>query len=375
VRSKRDGKLTRTFLHRFKWKGDETRIATGIAFPKLAESRAEVRRQREEANKGIDPRRARPRRRDRVSPLSLSSDAVGSKHSIEFLASEFIERHVRPRRKRPEYAEWMVARKVLPEWKGRDARSITPREVVELLDGIADKAPVMANHVSGLLGQLFRFGIHRSIIATSPVQLLYRPGGKEKPRERVLSDEELKAYLADPLKCTRFPRLAHVVTLLLLTAQRRGELAAARWSEIDLNARTWVIPDANSKTGRGHTVPLTDWAVEEFRALKAFAKHSPWVLPGKDASQHVEPRLLTRGVAKCLKRFKEAGIEAFTLHDLRRTARTGFGRLKIRPDIGERVLNHVQPGVTDVYDRGSYLDEKRLALETWASHLSTLRGS
>src|SRR5205814_2030704 len=136
-------------------------------------------------------------------------------------------------------------------------------------------------------------------------------------RERTLSDEELKAYLADPPKCTRYPRLAHVVTLLLLTAQRRGELAAARWDDVDLAARTWTIPDENSKSGRGHVVPLTDWAVEEFRALKALAKRSPWVLPGKDATQHVEPRLLTRGVAKCLKRFEAAGVAGFALHDLR----------------------------------------------------------
>ncbi len=79
----------------------------------------------------------------------------------------------------------MLNRDVLTEWKGRDARTIKPREVVELLDGIVKRgSAVMANRVAGLLSQMFRFGVHRALVDQSPVQLLYRPGGKEKPRER-----------------------------------------------------------------------------------------------------------------------------------------------------------------------------------------------
>ena len=368
---------SRTWLFRYTWRGEWVRIVIGH-YPQmaLAEARERAIELRKAIDEGIDPRRARPRRRQQTAPLALSADtASGGKQTVDYLISEFVERYLRPHRKRPEWAEAILARDVLPAWKGRDARSITPGEVVELLDGIVTRgAPVMANRTAALLGQLFKFGIHRRIVTASPVQLLYRPGGKEKPRERVLSDEELAAYLRDPLACTRYERLSHVITLLLLTGQRRGELALARWSDIDLQARTWTIPDENAKGGRGHVVPLSDWAVEELAALKREAEGSPWVLPAAPGTDRpINPKQLSRSLAKCLKRFKAHGIDAFTLHDLRRTCRTGLSRLKVEPHIAERVLNHVQPGIVGVYDRFAYLDEKREALEKWAAHLESLR--
>ncbi len=231
----------------------------------------------------------------------------------------------------------------------------------------------MANRTAALLVQLFKFGIHRRIVKSSPVQLLYRPGGKEKPRERTLTDDEIKAFLTDPKDATRFTRLSHVITLLLLTGQRRGELALARWTDVDLVQRTWTIPAENTKTGRGHVVPLTEWAVREFATLKRLAEGSPWVLPASTGTQHVDPKQLTRGVSKCKKRFKARGIIQFTLHDLRRTCRTGMARLKVEPHIAERVLNHAQERIPGTYDRYEYQEEKRVALEKWANHLEMLR--
>lgn len=369
---------SRTWLFRYTWRGEWVRIVIGHSpgMP-LADARARALELRKAIDEGIDPRRARPRRREQTSPTPLSADAVhGDKHSVDYLASEFIHRYLRPHRKRPEWAEAILKRDVLPTWKGRDARTIEPAEVVELLDGIVDRgSKVMANRTASLLGQLFKFGIHRHIVRTTPVQLLFRPGGKEKARKRTLGDEELKAYLADPRACTRYERLEHVINLLLLTGQRRGELALARWSEVDLEARTWVIPDENAKEDQGHAVPLTDWAVEEFMALKSEAEASTWVLPAPGGKNHVDPKQLSRSLAKCLKRFEKAGIEAFTLHDLRRTCRTGLSRLKVEPHIAERILNHVQPGVAGVYDLFAYLDEKRHALEKWATYLQTLKAS
>src|SRR5690606_3171674 len=99
--------------------------------------------------------------------------------SLPTLVMEYLRRHVRRRRRRPVQAEYYLAAGVLPEWGTRDARTITPREVIELLDAMVDRgAPVAANRLASLLGQMFRFGIHRQIVEVSPVQLLYRPGGK-----------------------------------------------------------------------------------------------------------------------------------------------------------------------------------------------------
>ena len=363
---------SKLWLFRYKFAGKTHRLALG-AYPgmSLALARAEAQAHRELLDRGLDPRTARRARH----PTALS-EAAGrsSKHSIEFLAHEFLERHVRPNRRRPEYVERILAHDVLPEWQGRDARTITPREVIELLDCIVARGSrVMANRTASLLAQMFRFGIHRAIVENSPVMLLYRPGGKERPRSRALSDEELKAFLQNLDEACRFQRLPHILRVLLLTLQRRSELALAEWREFDFKAKTWTIPDAHAKTGRGHVVPLSDWTVQELQKLKVMADGSRFVLPGSDKSQPIDPKYITRSVARCLKRFKKHGVGAFTPHDLRRTGRTGLARLGIKVEIAERVLNHARERMEATYDVHDYLDEKREALDKWAKHLSELR--
>jgi integrase len=367
----------RTWKYRTRFKGKWLRVTIGqLATMSLADARDEVRKLAGYVDQGIDPRTARPKSR-RSLPAVPSTVAVAVKagpHSIETLCSEFLERFIEPRRKRPESVRYMLDHDILPVWRGRDARTIRPREVIELLDGIVERgAPVQANRVASILGQLFKFGIHRTIVEASPVQLLYKPGGIEKPRSRVLSEVELVTFLRDPQACTRFEKMSHVILVLLLTGQRRGELTRARWTDVNLEAKTWTIPEENSKTGRPHVVPLSDWAVEKFRALHRERGRSPFVLTGADGNSH-EPKLLTRALARCQKRFQARGVAPFTLHDLRRTCRTGLAKLKVQPHIAERVLNHVQDGIAAVYDVHSYIEEKRDALDKWSSYLRALAG-
>lgn len=383
VRDRVDGSSSRTWVHRIKNRGGDTYLPVGH-FPDtpLAQARNIVQEQRELLSKGIDPRSAAPRRRRARTSAEPATAPTGSKHSIEFLAHEFMERHVKPSRKHPAYVQNILNRDVLTAdaWLGRDARTIKPREVIELLDGIVARgSPVMANRTAGIIGQMFLYGVHRAIVESSPVQLLYDPGGKEEPRYRCLTDGELKALLKDPKDATRFERLSHAIVLYLLTAVRRSELALATWSEIDFNAKTWRIPAEHVKArkgeGKGHTVPLSDWAIREFEALQRLAKHARHVLPNDAADGPVDPKLLTRGVARCQARMKKLGIAEFTLHDLRRTCRTGLARLKIAPHIAERVLNHAQEKIPGTYDTHDYLEEKREALDKWATHLEALRAS
>jgi integrase len=375
VREKANG-ASRTWLYRYRWRGEWVRLTIGHhPGTDLAEARDLVVGLRKNIDAGIDPRRARPKRTPRPAALPVSA-TVADKHSIEFLASEFLERHVNKTRKRPEYAKRIVDTEIVPEWKGRDARSIEPHEVIALLDKVVDRgAPVMANRVAGLLGQMFKFGIHRRIVQTTPVQLLYRPGGKEKARDRALGADELAAFLTHVDDVCRSPRTAAVLRILLLTGQRRGEITAARWSNVDLKAGTWTVPKEDSKTGVGHVVPLSAWAVSEFETLKRLAGKSAFVVPVDDGSTPADPKLITRSVARCLAAWKEHGVKAWTPHDLRRTCRTGLSQLKnddgrpaVAPHVAERILNHAQ----DTYDVHDYLDEKREALEKWAARLADL---
>jgi integrase len=190
----------------------------------------------------------------------------------------------------------------------------------------------------------------------------------------VLTDAELKALLTHQ-PSPRWDRLHRAINLLLLTGQRRGELALARWSEIDFDEALWRIPGERTKTGAATTVPLSAWAVEEFKALKREAERSPFVFPLEaDRRKVADPKLLTRNLARAFEqRFLEIGIkEVFTLHDLRRTCRTGLAKLKVPPHIAERVLNHAQEKIAGTYDVHEYIDEKREALNRWADHLRGL---
>lgn len=364
---------SRSWVFRFSWAGSRIRIVLG-ALPAmtLAGAQEAARAQRANLDQGIDPRRARSRRPTSESPKAPPVDP----HTVAHLASEFMDRYVRPNRRRPDIVQHHLDKDVLPSWKHRDARTITPREVIDLLDGIVDRgAPAVANDVAQILGQMFKFGIHRRIVEASPVQLLFKPGGKEKPRSRALSDPELAALLSiEPLR--RWARLHHAINLLLLTGVRRGELALARWTEFDLDRQdgaVWHLPGERTKTGAAVLVPLVPAAVKELRALKREGKGSPWLFPNSVPEHPADPKLLTRNLARALERFADAGIGAFTLHDLRRTVRTGLARLKVAPHIAERVLNHAQERIAGTYDVHDYAEEKRAAIQLWADHLQRLR--
>jgi integrase len=373
VRTRNHKPPARTFYHRYLWKGDSVRMTLGH-FPEttLEQARARTRENREHISKGIDPRRARPKRRSHnVTTLPTPTTTLKDEHSFEFLVAEF-RKHKLSQRKKPEYAERILSTEILPVFGDQDIRTIKARDIVTLTDPIVERGSlVMANKVQSMLSQLFSFAVQRGLLETSPVLARYRPGGTEKPRERVLTDKELKTFLKDPKDCTRFERLATVIKILLLTGQRRGELTAAKWSDIDFRARTWRIPEKNAKNGRESVVPLSDWAVDEFKDLKREAEGSPMVLPAKKGS--LDPRYLSQSMVNLRERFETRGIEEFTLHDLRRTCRTGLSKLKVAPHVAEAVLNHVQRGVAGVYDRYDYLPEKREALEKWEQHLRTLR--
>jgi integrase len=181
--------------------------------------------------------------KDRI-PRPEQSD----RSSVLFIAHEYIEKWFKAQGKNSKEACRMLRADVLPKWHWRDRRTITSREVIELLAKVVERgAPVMANNLAQMLGQMFKFAIHRGTLESSPVQLLYRPGGKPRRRKRAFSEEELRSFVTnfDSICRTKKPR--HVLMVLLLTMQRRAELARAEWTEFDFNNRSWKIPASHSK--------------------------------------------------------------------------------------------------------------------------------
>jgi integrase len=259
---------------------------------------------------------------------------------------------------------------VLREWRGRDARTITPREVVQFLRKKAEASPVMSNRVAALTSQMFRFGIEVGIVEDTPYKLLRKPGGREKPRQRVLTDEELKIFWhtlpTDKMKMSESVRCA--LRILLLTGARRGEIAAARWEH--LTHDVWSIPATTSKTGHSHDFPLTDAARLEFDRLRVLAGQSEFVMPSPVAGLALDPHAITTALRRSVTAF---GIGHFTVHDLRRTLRTGLSALGVSSETAERTIGHlVGSDIQRTYDVHHFAKERRDALEKWATHVAAI---
>jgi integrase len=397
---------SKRWLFRYRWKRSRPRIALGD-FPTigLAEARERALVHRKAIEDGIDPRRtARPNaHRSRAEtcqtsgkaelptrlpntsqpsaaachdPLSLPKPDPNDKQSFHFLAYEYVEFFVKPTRDVPQEVIRILKKDALPYWKDRDARTISPREIIERLDEIVARgAPVMANRTAGIFTQMFKFGVHRSIITSSPVSLLFAPGGKEKSKSRVLSEAELRRFLHGLQYVCRTPVRRHTLMVLLLLLVRRGSLAKATWTEFNFEAKEWNVPAEHDKKRRAHIIPLPDWAIEHLLELKILSKGSRYVLPKrrKDAGDRpANAQLISRSVTRLRKMFTVIGVQPFTPHDLRRTGRTWMGKLGGGQDTGERVLNHSLGEIVETYDLNEYMPQKRGALEKWEFFLRTL---
>ncbi len=286
---------------------------------------------------------------------------------------------------------------VLPRLGSRELSSIARRDVIEMLDGIAEGGtkrrgtkgnmhaaggPIAANRVLSAVRALFNWAIRRGLVEINPCALVERPG-QEAPRDRVLAPEELRELWP------RFVALGYpfgsLLQLALITGQRRSEVAGMRWQDIDLEAKTWTLAAADTKAGRGHVVPLSDLAVSILSGLprkmaaleKGGARPSPYVFTtdGKvpvsgfsRAKERVDAQ-----IAAARKKTRTDPMPAWGIHDLRRTAATQMGQLGTSEFVIGRVLNHAARGITGtVYNRYEYLAEKRQALDGWAEHLQKL---
>ena len=235
------------------------------------------------------------------------------------LAEEFVQRYVLRQRKHPEQVQQMLDANVLLHWRRRRAQDITPRDVTLLLDRIVDRgSPIMANRVAATVSQMFKFGVQRGLLNASPCVALQRPGGREKSRERILTEDEVLTVWQrlDGTRTTVATQTA--LRLLLITAQRRGELARAQWKDIDFETALWTIPAEHAKNGRMHRVPLSSLALELLNELKTRGTGTVWLFPSakQNGSAMIE-QSLSRAVRNNEEHF---GIPHFTLHDFRRTA-------------------------------------------------------
>jgi integrase len=400
VRVSPKGKITFQFRYRINRK--KQRLALGSYSGKtLKEARAAWQAATKLVEKGLDPiKEERAQRRAR----ELSEAAERQHETVGELADEFMARYVNVERERPDHVKQMLYGSdrnklgILKDIGHIKAKDIKRRDLVKALDKIVDRgARVQANRTASVLKQMFQYAVERGVIDANPAADIRRRtvGGMERPRERHLSQDEIRQLWqrlegnpSTPKPAWVGAPMAKALKLLLLTGQRKGELLRARWDHIDFAGATWTIPAEHAKNRRKHIVPLSRLALQIFRELRALAGHSQYVLPSREGipdrasrrnpqlprgksrkDKPITERALTRAAARMQ---SIVGIDKWLPHDLRRTVATQLAELGVLPHVVEKVLNHTMSGVMAVYNKYDYAAEQRRALDSWAKKLNKI---
>lgn len=357
---------SKTFVLFYRLHGRQRRMTLG-RYPglSLSDARTKARDALQAVERGEDPAQERKEAKARRPD------------TWENVAEDFIEKYAKRQNRSWKVAQSIFENHVTPHWRGRDFKTIKRRDVLDLLDTLIDAGlTTQANRVLAHTRKLFNWALEREIIDASPVAGV-KPPEKEKQRDRVLDDDELRT-LWGAFNGMGYP-FGPMFKLLLLTGQRRSEVAEMRWRDIDLDKAVWTLPATSTKAGRAHEVPLSPQAVEILRLLPRFT--------GKDAGDFVfstqngktpvsgYSKAKLRCAADLNKRLAKDGKEPMAdwrLHDLRRTAATNIAKLGFPVDVVGKVLNHAPRGVTSVYDRHSYMPQKKAALDAWAKRLDAV---
>jgi integrase len=244
--------------------------------------------------------------------------------------------------------------------------------------GVKLKGTAMAIRTAAYGRAVYGWALKRDTVERNPFANLPVPASPSK-RERVLTDDEVTrvwhATSADGLP------YGQIIRLLILTGQRREEVAGMKWAELSDDLSAWTIPGSRTKNGMPHIVPLNSLANELVRGLLPVdamearvdlyerRRELTLVVPGVKGTPF-------GGWSKSKTELDKASkVSDWRVHDLRRTLATGLQRLGVRLEVTEAVLNHIsgsRAGIIGVYQRHNWADEKRMALEAWATHLATL---
>lgn len=347
-------KGSRSFVLIYRLNGRSRRLTLG-QYPSLSlsEARKLAQKAKSEVVHGIDPAEKKQTKKDKT-------------YNFERVVNQFIELYAKPRNK-----SWYETQRILntdfvKHWRNRDIRELTKSDVNKILDKKAKKYPSAANHAFRAISKFFNWTVERDLLISSPSQGLSLPSLLVK-RDRVLNEIEL-INIWKAAEEMSFP-YGKIVQLLILTGQRRGEVSAMRWEDLNYEEGIWVIPADLNKSGKQHIVPLTDEIVKILQSLPKIDDNM--VFPARGSENSVS------GFSKWKAKLNNlSGAIDWTVHDIRRTVATGMAKLQVQPHIIEKILNHTTGslgGVAGIYNQYEYLDEMREALVLWGQTLSELK--
>ena len=298
----------------------------------------------------------------RAAQSEIQEGTFGQKKAPMTFSAAIEDWYAREQRARKSFSqvEQAMALHVLPYLGRHEFDQVTKADLMRVVDRVADQGKLtQANRVRAFVTRFFNWAVERDLVAASPATSLPKPA-VEISRDRVLSMTELHAvwHTAEQMG---FP-FGRIVQILILTAQRRDEVAGMRWSELDLERDRWVISKDRAKNGKAHIVHLSSQAIAILASL-----------PKREDCDFVFSTTGQTAVSG-FSRAKAAidvrsGVTGWRLHDLRRSVATYMADdLKIAPVVVDRILNHVTGslrGVAAVYQRSEFLADRKVALETW----------
>lgn len=315
--------------------------------------------------KGIDP--AVHEAQERAENKLKQSESFG------VVAEEFLKRYA-PTISHQKECEDIIRKDFVSRWRDRPFASLTPHEARDAILAVAERGKYQARSAHAHLRRMLSWARGNGYsLPQSPLDGLSIDDlvGKKEARSRTLSDAEIRQVWRSTYGMG-YPR-GPFIQLLLLTGQRRDEVAGVRWREINLDQKLWTIPADRMKGGRAHEVPLSDAAVVLLEGLPRW-KSSDFVLSpsGKNPlTSHTKTKASLDKFVADVRAFDgvEEPMERWTFHDLRRTMRTHLSALPIQDLVRELTIAHARPGLHRIYDLHGYRSEKAEAMRLWEQRL------
>lgn len=339
---------------------------------------------------------------DGKNPAQIVADTKEGRKkapTVSDLITDYIEKHAKEFKTSWKEDERVLNKEVLPVLGKRKVVDIVKTDIIAINDSIIKRgSPGSANNSFQVIRKMFNFAFERDVIPFSPCLGVKLPGGKKKVRKRYLTESEINLFWNNLVNCSMSKEIRNALKLILLTAQRPGEVMGMHTKEID--GKWWTIPEERSKNGEVQRVPLSGKALEIIQETIAHVKFTRDIAEETEYTGYIFPcphtkklvaierhalAVATNRNLKCpvlddnkepvLDKQKKPvivnkfGIDHFTPHDLRRTAATHMSKQGQTNEVIDAILNHTKKGsaVIATYNQNPYDKEKQIALDVSGS--------
>jgi integrase len=366
-----------SFRYRFSFNGKQDWLT--MKSSDLVEARKERDNYKEMLKNGINPKLELVLEKERAHKQQLAEQEALAKQAARATVHDLFYRwHDTDLIKRKDVKEVvrMFEKDVLPLIGHLFVEDVRKGHISLVTDKLlARGVNRMAKMIFSLMRQMFGFAVDRDIIEFNPTANLKKAkiGGKDVERDRFLTEDEIRALARQMPEAKFIVSTECAVWIVLATGCRIGELSKAKFAEIDFAAKTWTIPNENSKNGKAHVIYLSDFALKQFERITQVSRSEVWIFPNRDKSNHVSEKSLNKQMTdrQNEKPFKSRTQQGqalvlsggrWTAHDLRRTCSTLMGKLNISGDVIEKCLNHTEENkIKRIYQRHDLKEQQQHA--------------